>query len=90
MSKRLDQPDQSLGVVDAAELTKRGMIRAGDRLLDGAKIVHSPQAIDEFVEQSLGANRIGALQAIGDVVQELLGLLQVQARLCRGQVAPAE
>ena len=65
------------------------MIGAGNGLFDGGKIVHSSQAIDEFVEQPLGARRIGTVQTIGNMVQKLLGLLQVQAKLRRGQMAHA-
>ena len=64
------------------------MVGAGNGLLDGRNIVQMPQAIDEFVEQSLGAGGIDAVQAIGNMVQKLLGLLQIQTKLRRGQGAP--
>jgi cyanophycinase len=81
----LDQFHQILRAIDAAETFQCGMIGLGNELFDLGNIAQVSQAIDEFVEQSLGDRSVDRFQPKSDIVQNLLGLRRVQTMLRCGQ-----
>jgi hypothetical protein len=81
----LDQIDQSPGAVDAAKTFQGGMIGLGNARFDLVDVAQITQAVDEFVEQSLGRRIVDRFEAKRGVVQKFLGLSRIQTLLRQEQ-----